>query len=319
MLGALLAVLSAATFGLNNASVRRGVISGTVFQALAITVPLGVPLFALAALIAGQYGAIAGFSLEALGALALAGILHFVWGRYCNYRATKALGGNLAGPVQQGNLVVALTLAIVLLDETLTPIKILGLALVVAGPLIAAGRRPAKPRADGSPGFQPKLVEGYTFALLSATGYGFSPVLVRAALQDTGASLAGGLVAYIAATFAFGCLLLVPGRTAHVLAVDRTNAKWFALSGFWVFLAQMFRFMALSIAPVSVVTPMQRLSVIFRVIFGTLLNREHEILDARVIGGVAVSLLGAVALTVSIDSVAAMLPLPEAVRGWRWP
>mgnify|MGYP003330705812 CR=1 FL=1 len=36
MLGALLAVLSAATFGFNNASVRRGVLTGTVAQALAI-------------------------------------------------------------------------------------------------------------------------------------------------------------------------------------------------------------------------------------------------------------------------------------------
>ena len=37
--GSLLAVLSAATFALNNAMVRRGVLTGTVAQAMAITVP----------------------------------------------------------------------------------------------------------------------------------------------------------------------------------------------------------------------------------------------------------------------------------------
>ncbi|MQA84446.1 MAG: EamA family transporter [Streptosporangiales bacterium] len=317
MLGALFAVLSAATFGLNNATVRRGVISGTVSQALAITVPIGVPLFAIATLLFGQFGALVGFDARALTFLALAGVVHFVWGRYCNYRATKALGSNLAGPVQEVNVAVALALAIGWLGETLTPVKILGLALVVGGPTIAAlGSRRRAARASA---FEPKLREGYTFALLSATGYGVSPVLVKAGLAGSGASMAGGLVSYFSATLAFGLVLLLPGRLAHVRAVDRTNAKWFLASGFWVFLSQMFRFAALAIAPVTVVTPIQRLSVVFRLFFSTLLNREHEILDARVIGGVVVSLLGAVALASSIDSVAALLPLPEALKTWHWP
>ena len=119
MLGALLAVLSAATFALNNASVRRGVLTGTVGQAMAITVPLGVPLFFLAALVTGHLGAVTEFSPKALIALALAGILHFVWGRYCNYRATRAIGANLVAPIQQVHLIISLSLAIWLLGNSL--------------------------------------------------------------------------------------------------------------------------------------------------------------------------------------------------------
>ena len=48
MLGSILALASAALFGLNSASIRRGVLTGSILHALAITVPLGVPLFALA-------------------------------------------------------------------------------------------------------------------------------------------------------------------------------------------------------------------------------------------------------------------------------
>ena len=79
MLGALLAICSAATFAFNNASVRRGVLTGTVGQAMAITVPLGLPLFFLAALATGNLAAVTGFPPKALAALAAAGILHFVW------------------------------------------------------------------------------------------------------------------------------------------------------------------------------------------------------------------------------------------------
>ena len=55
-------------------------------------VPVGVPIFLAVALASGALHAIAGFSWAAIGYLAAAGILHFAWGRYCNYRATKAMG-----------------------------------------------------------------------------------------------------------------------------------------------------------------------------------------------------------------------------------
>ena len=67
LLGALLAICSAATFAFNNASVRRGVLTGTVGQAMAITVPLGLPIFFLVALVSGSLGTLAGFFTEIIG------------------------------------------------------------------------------------------------------------------------------------------------------------------------------------------------------------------------------------------------------------
>ena len=61
--------------------------------------------------------------------------MHFVWGRYCNYRATRAMGTNLVAPVQQFNLLVTLVVAI-WLGEYLTPLKIFGIALILLGPTL---------------------------------------------------------------------------------------------------------------------------------------------------------------------------------------
>ena len=144
MLGGFLALLSAATFAFETATARRGVLTGSVAQALSITVPLGVPIFFLVAAAFGALGTVLGFSAEAFVYLALAGVLHFVWGRYCNYRASKAMGANLVAPVQQGNLLVTLALAIWILGEHLTPLRVLGIGLVVLGPALTyerAGRR----------------------------------------------------------------------------------------------------------------------------------------------------------------------------------
>jgi drug/metabolite transporter (DMT)-like permease len=341
VLGGVFALLAAVTFAFNNASARRGVLTGSITQAMAITVPIGVPIFFLATLMAGTLGAVLGFSPPALLALALAGIVHFVWGRYCNYRATRAMGANLVGPIQQLSLVITLVLAVVVLGETLTPLRAIGILLVVLGPLVTmrgdAEKRTRPPRATDqaeSPAekletgrtapFYVNYAEGATFSLLSTLGYGTSPILVRYGLEskDLGVSLAAGVISYGAATLVILPILLWPGRIRHIAAMNSESAKWFTLSGVLVCLSQMFLYLGYAVAPVSVVSPIQRLSIVFRIYFGRLLNPQHEVFGGKLYLGTAISLVGALALSVSTDLVLAYIPLPDwavALARWQWP
>ena len=337
----MLALLSAAGFAFETATARRGVLTASVIQALSITVPVGVPIFLLLTLAFGGLGVIAGFSAQAIACLAAAGVLHFTWGRYCNYRATKAMGANLVAPVQQSNMLVTLALAILILGEELTPLRILGIVLVVLGPALTYDRSRGKPAPIGERSdavlrtampdaaaarsmFRPNYAEGYLFALLSSTGYGISPVLIRLALEDKtpAASIAGGFISYAAAALAFALVLILPGQWRHVRALDPNAAKWFTVSGVVVCLAQMLRYMALALAPVTVVTPIQRLSLVFRLYFSRIINPEHELFGGRIVAATVLSLAGALALSVSADVVQAALPLPEwakAMLNWKWP
>ena len=336
MLGGFIALLSAATFALNNASVRRGVLSGSVLQAMAITVPIGLPISLLVALATGSLAAVAGFSSRALLALSLSGIMHFVWGRYRNYRATRAIGTNLVAPIQQINLIFTLLLAIVILGETLTPLRALGIALVLLGPTFTLRERKPARKAEtmqnseraaglsiaGHPAFRPSYAEGYFWALMSATGYGLSPILVRIGLEGKGlaVSVAGNLVASLAAVAVMAVFLLP--RLRHALAVGREPAKWFTLSGILVAISQLFLYMAMSIAPVTVVSPINRLSILFRLYFSRLLNPKHEVFGGKVVVGTVVSLAGAVVLSLSVDQLQAWLPLSDSARAvlrWHWP
>lgn len=325
MLGGFLALLSAALFAFETVTARRGVLTASVTQAMAITVPLGVPIFFLFAAAFGAIGAIGAFSTEAVVYLATAGVLHFVWGRYCNYRASKAMGANLVAPVQQSNMLVTLALAIWILGEHLTPLRVLGIGLVILGPALSferTGRRTSDKRVDTM--FQPNYAEGYLFAILSSTGYGISPVLVRLALENKGleSSLAAGLISYSAAALAFVLLLLMPGQWRHVRSLDPGAAKWFAISGVVVCLAQMLRYMALTLAPVSVVTPIQRLSLLFRFHFSRMVNPQHEVFGGRLMAATVVSLAGALALSISTELVQSALPLPswaKTILNWQWP
>ncbi len=326
MIGGLLSLLSAVTFAYANASVRRGVLTGTVLQAVAVSLPVGLPFFLVAMAFTGGFGLMMSFDGRALFLLALAGIVHFALARYCNYRATKAIGANLVAPVQQYSLVITLGLAIAWLGEVLTPLRILGIILVVLGPAFTHGAGDKAKPASLPPGvtpFAPEYREGYFYAFLSALGFGVSPILVAMAFETKGIAvgIAGGFVSYLAATLFVALAFIIPDERKSFRTIDGESAKWFVISGIAVGISQMTRYMALAVAPVSVVTPIQRLSMVFRIYFGAWLNPHHEVFGSRVIAGTAISLAGAVALSVSIDGILQALPLPAGVIsiiGWTW-
>lgn len=327
MLGGLLALLAAATFALNSATARRAVLSGSVMQGIAITVPLGVPAFFLGALLLGQLDRLWQLPGMALLWLSLAGIAHFVWGRFFIYRAQEMIGANLAGTLQQFDLVLSLALAVLVLGEILTPLRILGIALVIVGPALAFSGEAARPRSDG-PGaqaeFSPRHIEGYGYVALSSIGYGLSPIFTSLGLRELGpgASMTGGLVAYLAATVAVAVLVVATGSVRHVRTTSPLAWRWFGFAGVSVSVSQMLRFAALSLAPVTVVQPIQRLSKLFLFVFSWLMNREHEVFNPRLLSAAIVSLIGAVLLSISTDVFLALAPWPDwLVRAsrWQWP
>jgi len=324
MLGVLFGLLSAATFGFNNAAARRGVLTGTALQAVTISMPLGALVFLGGATLFNEWAELEKLSGTSVGLFAAAGFVHFAWGRYFNIQSLKAVGSNLATPVQQLQLLIALVLAIIFLGETLTPLNILGILLIVTAPMYILRQR-SKEAATEQPSkeeFSPQLARGYTYAFLAALGFGSSTVLIKAGLDDSDLTFLAGAIAYGATFIVVALVLLLPGKLAEVRRVDRVSLRWFITSGVGVSLSHMFRFLALSIAPVTIVQPLNSLSVIFRMIFGYLLNREHERFDRYVIIGIVLSFLGALSLALSSDILASILDLPEwadDVLQWTWP
>lgn len=330
MLGGFLALFSAVTFAYSNASMRRGVLTGTVLQAVATSMPIGVLLLIPVMLATGGFHILAEFSQRSWMLLIVAGVIHFAWGRYCNYRATKAIGANLVAPIQQYSLIVTLVLAVMWLGESLTLLRMLGIALVIAGPGLTLA--PEKPGAASDvpaetpdeTAFVPQYAEGYTYALLSSIGFGLSPILFRMAFAKggLGIGIAGGFVSYLSASAAVALILLLPGKWTEMRTIDRASGWWFFVSGVTVCISQVSRIMAFAVAPVSVVSPIARLSLVFRIYVSRWLNPKHEVFGPGVVWGTVISLIGAVALSVSVDDVAHALPLPEWLAqtlAWHWP
>ncbi len=334
MAGALIALLSAMAFGLNDAITRRGVLTGSPFQAMAISVPVGAAIFLIVCAAAGELGAVATVGATSAMFLALGGIVHFVLGRYCNYRSLQAIGANLAGPVMGTSSLLSVLLALLFLGEHLSGLKIFGIALVLGGPalLLKRRRRPPSPAPEAAttarPVFRPRLVEGYGFAVGSAVFYGTSPVLVRAGFEagagfgTGGSALLGGVISYLAATALVAAILLLPGTLVQVVATKRSVARLFTVTGTIVALAQMLRYVALALAPVTVVTPIVYLSSVLRTLIGWAINRDVESFEGHVLAAIGVSFVGVAALTIDAELLLGLAALPDwltmALR-WRWP
>src|SRR5580698_9900733 len=147
---------------------RRGVVTGSVLQAMALTVPVGGLSFLVIAASFGQLGQLVVFPMVALAWLAGQGIVHFVIGRYCNYKSNQLMGVNLTAPVVQLQVPFAMVLAVVTLHEEFTVLQAIGTALMLGGSFITQGMAgkskektsAAAPELKPKPAFQPRVLPG---------------------------------------------------------------------------------------------------------------------------------------------------------------
>jgi drug/metabolite transporter (DMT)-like permease len=320
VIGAVIALSSAFCFALSDVFVRRGVAKAPVSYGAFITVLLGVPLFAIGALLFGQLLRVGEISGEGYLYLIAAGIIHYVIGRYFNYGAINAIGATRAAPVQALGLPYSVLIAFLFLDEDITLGMAAGIALIMVGPLLMVERRrqpspvaaaiiegadadianaPAVTETAEVPAqrFVLRQTEGYIFAVIAAISYGTSPVLIRAAIGgDPDVSILGGLVTYIAAAVLLLASLILPARRPLLKALNVPTFQIFFGAGFAVFLAQMFRFIALSEASVAVVATLLRFGSVFTLILSWYFNKHLENINWRVVAGVVLSVAGAILL-----------------------
>jgi drug/metabolite transporter (DMT)-like permease len=168
------------------------------------------------------------------------------------------------------------------------------------------------------PAFRPRVAVGFFFASIAALMYGTSPIIVRQALLDAGplGGVAGGSVAYAAATVAVTLGLFIPSLRSNVAKVGGENARWFVSSGIFVAAAQGFLYSALAVAPLMLVIPLLQLSLVFRFLFAYLFNPHHEVFGFLVVFGSVVSIVGACAVSVDTDLILHYLIIPEPLSSY---
>jgi drug/metabolite transporter (DMT)-like permease len=296
MIGALLALASAATLGLNSAIVRRGVRWAPPYYLIVVSLTIATPVFVVVAFIAGQTQRAGELGTNDYALLALAGVLNFIGGRYSNFMAIQAIGANLTAPLRTLSTLVSAILGFTLLDEEITALRLVGLGLIIVAPLLAFSQ-PARMRQELAGGTTLKLTEGFTFAGVAALSYAFANFLIGYVLVGTGLSILGAAVAHAAAASIMLATLALPRNWRGIGELNGNSLTMFAMVSTTMISAQVFRFMAFERAPVSVVSALVETLAFFGLGFAYLINRDREVFSPQVVAGVALAAVGAIVLT----------------------
>jgi drug/metabolite transporter (DMT)-like permease len=299
---------------------------------MALTVPIGGLSFLVMTIVFDELHHLVMFPMAAAAWLACQGIVHFVIGRYCNYKSNQLMGVNLTAPVVQLQVPFTMLLAVVMLHENFTVLQAVGSALMLGGRLLdhpeqcwqrkkesASGdTQPDRTLAGGTDGpetetklptagglglrFRPRRGD-LLWQLAPDGARGFR---VRTRRQHGG----WGLRSYAAATLFFLLILFKPGSWADIRSTKLENLPWFLSSAVLVAISQAFVYASLAVAPLMVVTPILQLSLVFRLFLSQLINRDQEVLNAAVIIGAFTAVPGSILVSLDTDELTMFLQLP---------
>ncbi|MFC1968106.1 DMT family transporter [Chloroflexota bacterium] len=295
MSGSAFALLAAVFFSLNVLATRRAVVKvSSSFLGVFITVFLAVPFFGLILTIMGRLPQAWAFPWQGYLFLAAAGVVHFVIGRSLTFRAVQLVGGNMSSILLRCGPIVAVIWGVSILHETLTwqvacgsLLVILGVGVIAWDPMMAGRRGSTSARVP---------MKGVLFGLGGSIFFGTSPLLVKLGLGDSGYPVAATFISYLAASAVLGLLLSNRDRRAGLVSMDRHAVLWFCAAGVMVALAQLCRYVALSLSPVSVVSPLESISPLLVIFLSFLFNRKLETFTIKTILGAAATVAGTIVL-----------------------
>lgn len=215
----------------------------------------------------------------------LAGLIGTVAGRLLRFLAIEAVGAAISAGFTNITPLVSSCLAIVVLGEHVTLPIVVGTLVIVAGTtVLSMGGRVL--------GVRPVLL---WLPALSATCFGVVAILRKIGLGGA-APIPGAAVNVSTAMVAFTAFLLATGQ-ARAMRCSGRSLVYFILAGLAENLSVFLVILSLSFGAVSVVAPLQNVTPIFTLLLSAAFLRGIEMLNARVIGGTLLIVLGAFLIT----------------------
>ena len=131
------------------------------------------------------------------------------------------------------------------------------------------------------------------YAILSAIFAAMTAILAKVGVKGISGNVATAVRTAVVLIMAWG-IVLISGQLKETKELSKTNLLFLVLSGLATGLSWIFYFKALETGDVSKVAPIDKLSVVFVIIFSFLLLKEP--MDAKTIIGGTLIAAGAIAL-----------------------
>lgn len=239
----------------------------------------------LMVLVAGSQDAIRAISARSLVFLILSGgATGASW--LCYFKALQLGNVSRVAPVDKSSTILTVVFACLFLRETPTAWMWLGVAALAAGTCLMALRRESE--ASGGEGGAWLL-----YAVLSAVFAALTSVLGKVGIQEIDSNLGTAIRTTVVLIMAWG-IVLYRGKRKLIRDIDPRSRVFIALSGIATGLSWLCFYRALQGGNVSLVVPIDKLSIVVTIVFSRIFLKER--LSRRAFAGLLLVICGTMAM-----------------------
>lgn len=183
-------------------------------------------------------------------------------------------------PIDKSSTVMTILLAALLLGESVTLTKGVGVVLIAVGTFLMIEKKGGVQKEEGG-----WMLAAFGSAIFAALTSILGKVGITAVESNLGTALRTGVVLVMAWVMAF-----VQGKQGQMRTVPRNELGFICLSGLATGASWLCYYKALQLGPASLVAPIDKLSILVTVLFSYLVF--HEKLSKKALAGLAVLVAG---------------------------
>jgi len=294
LLGVSIILVGCLFLATQNLLLSKGTFQGRAYDGILIVISINVVV--LVPLVLVWYYPDYGLTTSTLLAFAAAGLAGTMLARACKYVSIGRIGASRTEPIAQSNALVATILSVIFLGEVVTPIHLLAIVAIIAGVAFISWETTRENPRDLS---RRELALGLMLPVGSAVFFGIEPIFASYALSQGTPAPVGVAIKSVAALIGFVCFLSVRGELPSVDIVRVADTRFFLIAGVLNTVFVLGYYSALSLAPVSLVTPILPTSSLLTVVLAALfMPKQLEAVTARLVGAALLVVVGVVALTI---------------------
>lgn len=282
----LAAVLSAFFAGITAILAKCGIKKTDSDVATAIRTVV-VLLFAfLMTFITGSFKEINTISAKSLVFLVLSGLATGAsW--ICYFKALSMGDVNKVVPIDKSSTIISVLLAVIIFNETNNLfIKIVGTAILSAGIFLMVEKKKSEKVNEKR--------QWVIYAVFSALFAALTSILAKIGIEDVESNLATALRTCVVLVMAW-IIVFIKGKQKQAIHVDRKELTFICLSGVATGASWLCYYYAIQNGIVSVVVPIDKLSIVVSIIFSYIVFKEK--LTKKAFAGLCLMILGTLLMT----------------------
>ena len=281
----LYAVGSALSAGLTSILAKCGIRKTDSTVATAIRTIIVLIFAWVVVFVVGSQGTIASIPARSLAFLGLSGLATGVsW--LCYFYALQRGPIDKVVPIDKSSTVMTILLAALLLGESVTLTRGIGVVLIAAGTFLMIEKKGGVQKEENG-----WMLAAFGSAIFAALTSILGKVGITGVESNLGTALRTGVVLIMAWVMVF-----VQGKQGQVKAVPKNELGFICLSGLATGASWLCYYKALQLGPASLVAPIDKLSILVTVLFSYIVF--HERLSRKALTGLAVLVAGTLVMLV---------------------